>query len=100
MKRYLLQCAAILAVLGLFPAAGALIEGTLPAPVALVILAVLGLVARGASYQARRQARRAAAARAVRLHRKAARPAEGKAVSAPFCPAASHKTRHPALRSA
>ena len=53
MKRYLLQCAAILAVLGLFPAAGALIEGTLPVPAALAILVLLGLAARRASYLAR-----------------------------------------------
>ena len=93
MKRYLLQCAAILAVLGLFPAAGALIEGTLPVPAALAILVLLGLAAR-------RTQRRAAAARVVRLHQQAARPAETKTVSAPFCSAASHKTRRPALRSA
>ncbi len=100
MKRYLLQCVAILAVLGLFPAVGALVEGTLPVPAALALIALLGFVARRASYQARRWARRAAAARAVRLHRQAARPVGAKAVSAPFRPAASHKVRHPALRSA
>ena len=100
MKRYLLQCAAILAVLGLFPAAGALIEGTLPVPAALAILVLLGLAARRASYLARRTQRRAEAARVVRLHQQAARPAETKTVSAPFCSAASHKTRRPALRSA
>ena len=100
MKRYLLQCAAILAVLGLFPAAGALIEGTLPVPAALLILALLGLTARRASYLARRTQRRAAAARVVRMHRQAARPVRAKVVPAPFRTAASHKTRQPALRSA
>lgn len=100
MKRYLLQCAAILAVLGLFPAAGALIEGTMPAPLALLLLVLLGLTARRASYLARRTEHRAAAARAVRLNRQSARPAGAKTVSAPFRPAASHKTRQPALRSA
>ncbi len=100
MKRYLLQCAAILAVLGLFPAVGALVEGTMPLPAAAALILLLGLGARHASYLARRSGCRAAAARAVRLHRQAARPAGAKEASAPLCPAASHKVRHPALRSA
>lgn len=100
MKRYLLQCLAVLAVLGMFPLAGALIEGSLPAPAALSLLVLAGLAARGAARQARRQGHRAAAARALRHPSCAARPAGARAVRAPLRPAASQKAPRPALWSA